>query len=84
LESFDFRKAIEKYPALAIEMLQMQNRRIRALEKSITETGRSLFLRCAGCGKIRLENGQWVPLDTYISDQTESEAAQVFCTDCLE
>jgi CRP-like cAMP-binding protein len=84
LDRFDFRKAVEKYPGLAIELLQMLNRRILALEKKLSEFGDACLPRCSKCGHIRLEDGSWVPLEGYIASHAHSDPAQLFCDRCAE
>ena len=83
LDRFDFRNAIEKYPGLAIELLQMLNRRIRALEKKVSECGGEHFMRCSKCGKIRLEDGSWMPLENYIANHSHSDIAEICCDACI-
>ena len=51
IDQWDLRKAIVKYPVLAIELLQMLNRRMRALEKSYAKTVGTFLPLCANCKK---------------------------------
>ena len=84
LDKFDFRTAIERSPGLAIEMLQMLNRRVRALEKSLAESSGGGFPQCPGCGRIRVNEGEWVDLEAYISTHVDSDFSRVLCTACEE
>lgn len=82
LDKFDLRKAIEKYPGLAIELLQMMNRRMRAMEKILAESNAGLSSRCACCGDIRTRDGQWVPLEQYIAEHSVSDLSKKLCPRC--
>ena len=84
LDRFDFRKAIEKYPGLAVELLQMLNRRILALEKKLSEQSGGALPRCSKCGNIRLEDGSWAPLESYITDHPQTDFSQLYCDRCID
>lgn len=82
LNQWDLRREIEKYPAMASELLQMLSRRVRALEESLVRVLGGLLPICAGCKKIRDENGAWVPIEVYISDHSEAEFSHSICPEC--
>ncbi len=82
LDQWDLHQAIEKYPAIAIELLQMLNRRLLALEKILVEATGGFIPICAGCKKITDAKGSWVTLEKYIMDYTEYELSHVLCPDC--
>lgn len=84
LEQWNLRQEIEKYPAVAIELLQMLCRRIRAIEKSMINTLGALLPICADCKKIREENGSWTPIEEYIRDHSESEFSHGLCPECAK
>lgn len=77
-------KEIEKYPQLAIDLLQMLNRRLVALEKAVIKTIGGFIPICSNCKKIRDENGCWSSIDHYIMDYTEHELSHGICPECSE
>jgi CRP-like cAMP-binding protein len=84
IDQWDLRKEIVKYPVLAIELLQMLNRRLQALEKNFVNTvGRFLPL-CADCKKIKDQNGFWITIEDYLSDHTDTEFSHEVCPECTD
>lgn len=77
-------KEIEKYPQLALDLLQMMNRRFLALEKAVIKTIGGFIPICSNCKKIRDEAGTWSPIDRYIMDYTEHELSHGICPECKE
>ncbi len=77
-------KEIEKYPQLAVDLLQTLNRRFVALEKAVIKTIGGFIPICANCKKIRDENGCWSTIDHYIMDYTEHELSHGICPECKE
>ena len=75
---------IKKYPQLAVDLLQMLNRRLIALEKAVIKTIGGFIPICANCKKIRDENGCWTTIDHYIMDYTEHELSHGICPECKE
>ncbi len=84
LDQLDLRQEIEKYPALAIELLQMLSRRVRAIEKSMVTTLGAFLPICANCKKIRELDGSWTAIEKYIADHSETEFSHSFCPECLK
>ena len=82
IDRWDLRKAIAKYPALAIELLQMLNRRLQALEKNFENTIGSFFPICAHCRKIKDQHGSWLTIEEYIADHTDPEFSHEVCPEC--
>jgi CRP-like cAMP-binding protein len=82
LDQWDFKEEIERYPALAFEMLQMLSRRIRAIEKTLKNTIGTFLPICANCKKIRQSDDSWTPIDKYISDHSETEFSHLICPEC--
>ena len=83
-DQWDLRKEIARYPVLAIELLQMLNRRLRALEKSFVNTIGTFLPICANCKKIKDHNGAWITTEEFISDHTDSEFSHEICPDCSD
>ena len=73
---------MQKKAAIAMELLQMFNRRLLALEKILVEATGGLIPICAGCKKITDDEGSWVTMEKYIMDYTELELSHVICPDC--
>jgi CRP-like cAMP-binding protein len=84
IDQWDLRKEIAKYPVLAIELLQMLNRRLRALEKSFVNTIGTFLPICANCKKIKDHNGAWITIDEFLADHTDSEFSHEICPDCSQ
>ena len=84
LDHWNLRHEIEKYPAMAMELLQMLSRRVRAIEKTMMRALGSLLPICSNCKKIRDENGSWIRLEEYIEEHSEAEFSHSICSDCSE
>ena len=84
LDQWDLRREIVKYPVLAIELLQMLNRRLRALEKSFVETIGTFLPICANCKKIKDHHGTWMTIEEFIADHTDSEFSHEICPECSD
>ena len=84
IDQWDLRREIAKYPGLAIELLQMLNRRLRALEKSFVNTIGTFLPICANCKKIKDQNGTWITIEEFIADHTDSEFSHEICPDCSD
>ena len=82
IDQFDLRNEIIKHPVLAIELLQLLNRRLRALEKSFVSTVGTFLPLCANCSKIKDQNGSWLSIEDYIADHTDTEFSQEVCPEC--
>ena len=84
LDQLDLREEILKEPMLAIELLQMLNRRVQALEKSMMDAVGDSLPICSRCRKIRNEDGSWLPIEEYVEDHSESEAVGGICPACAK
>ena len=84
LDKLNLYKEIEKYPQLAIDLLQMLNRRFVALEKAVLKTLGGFIPICSNCKMIRDENGCWSTIDHYIMDYTEHQLSHGICPECKE
>jgi CRP-like cAMP-binding protein len=83
LNHWNLRQEIERYPALAFELLQMLSRRIRAIEKTIMSVLGTFVSICSCCRKIRTEDDTWIPLEQYIRDRYEAEFTHGICPQCM-
>lgn len=84
LDQWSLRQDIERYPAMAFELMRMLSQRIRAIEKTIVDAIGGLLPICAHCKKIREDDGSWVPIEKYISDHSEAEFSHGLCPDCVK
>ena len=82
LEGSTLLQAIGTYPSIAMELLQTLSRRVRALEKSLMNTLGGVLPICANCKMIRDDEGQWVPIESYIRDRSEAEFSHSICPAC--
>ena len=82
LDQWNLRQEIEKYPAMAFELLQMLSRRIRAIEKSMISTLGAFLPICVNCKKIRKVNGSWVAIEEYIEEHSDTELSHSICPEC--
>jgi CRP/FNR family cyclic AMP-dependent transcriptional regulator len=83
LDQLDLRKEIEKYPAMAIELLRTLSRRLRAMEATVIHTLGSLLPICANCKRIREANGVWTNIEEYISRHSDTEFSHGICPECM-
>jgi CRP-like cAMP-binding protein len=84
LDGLDLRQEIEKYPALAFDLLQMLSRRIRAIEKAVVNALDTILPTCANCKRIREVNGSWTPIEVYIANRSETEFSHGICPECTK
>lgn len=75
-------RILEERVAAKTAELQSQNRRLQeSLEKVKRLSG--MLPICAGCKKIRDDNGYWEDVAVYIRDHSEAEFSHGLCPDCL-
>ena len=84
LDQWNLRKEIEKYPALAIELMRMLYRRFMALEKILVNSTGDFLPICSNCKKIRNSNGAWMSIEHYLMNHTEHEFSHGICPACKE
>ena len=84
LGHWNLNREIERYPQLAVELLQMLNRRILALEKTVVNAIGGFIPICSSCKKIRDEEGSWMTIEHYIMDHTEHEFSHGICPECKD
>jgi signal-transduction protein with cAMP-binding, CBS, and nucleotidyltransferase domain len=82
LDQWNLHEEIEKYPALAIELLRMLYRRFIALEKIMVNSIGGFLPICCNCKKIRDGNGSWQPIEHYLMNHTEHEFSHGICPKC--
>jgi uncharacterized circularly permuted ATP-grasp superfamily protein len=56
------------------------------LEKALSEikTLRGILPICAGCKKIRDDEGYWNIVEDYIRDHSEAEFSHAICPECIQ
>jgi CRP-like cAMP-binding protein len=84
IDRLDLHAEIRKYPEIAIELLQMLSRRIRAIEMTMINTLGSFLPICSNCKKIRKADGSWQSVENYIADHSETEFSHGICPQCME
>lgn len=82
LTQWNLYREIERYPQLAVELLQMMNRRLLALEKTVVKALGGFIPICANCKKIRDELGSWITIERFIMDHTEHVFSHGICPEC--
>ena len=84
LDQWNLHKAIETYPALAIELLRMLYRRFIALEKVMANSSGGFIPICCNCKQIRDSKGAWQSIDRYLINHTEHEFSHGICPHCRD
>jgi CRP-like cAMP-binding protein len=84
LDQWNLREEINRYPDIAIELLQMLSRRIRDIEKTLINTLGAFLPICANCKKIRDKSGLWVQIEKYVSDHSETKFSHGICPECAK
>ncbi|CAB5117795.1 hypothetical protein D3OALGA1CA_3219 [Olavius algarvensis associated proteobacterium Delta 3] len=82
LERWDLQQEIQQYPTIAMELLKMLSRRIRAIEKWSIRMIEAHLPVCIYCGKVCNDGAAWVPLERYIEDHSGTEFSNSICPDC--
>jgi CRP-like cAMP-binding protein len=82
LEQTDLHKALMDNPSMAVELLRMLSRRVRAVEKSLVHTLGGLLPICANCKAVRDEKGSWIKIERYIEDHSEADFTHGICPVC--
>jgi len=84
LDHWNLRQDIEKYPSVAVELLQLLSWRIRAIEENLVNVLGGFLPICANCKKIRNSDDTWVPIDEYITEHSEAEFSHGICPECAK
>jgi CRP-like cAMP-binding protein len=82
LDKLNLDREIEKSPVIAKKLLQMLNRRLLALEKTLVNATGGVIPICASCKKIINEKGSWLTIEQYIMDYTEYKLSHGICPEC--
>ena len=84
LDKLNLDREIERNPIIAKKLLQMLNRRLMALEKTLVNATGGVIPICASCKKINNEKGSWLTIEQYIMDYTEYKLSHGICPDCRD
>jgi CRP-like cAMP-binding protein len=84
LDKLNLDREIERSPLIAKKLLQMLNRRLLALEKTLVNTTGGVIPICASCKKIINEEGAWLTIEQYIMDYTEFILTHGICPECRD
>ena len=82
LDKLNLDQEIERSPAIAKKLLQMLNRRLLALEKTLVNATGGVIPICASCKRIINEKGSWLTIEQYIMDYTEYKLSHGICPEC--
>jgi len=82
LDQWNLKEVIEKYPAVALELLRILYQRFMALEKLMVDTIGGFIPICSNCKKIRDGKGAWLPLERYLMTYTQHEFSHGICPAC--
>jgi PAS domain S-box-containing protein len=77
------RKKADKEREELIEKLENTLAEKDELRKEINIL-RGLLPICAGCRRIRDQNGKWWPLDAYVEEHSEVRMTHTICPDCKD
>ena len=72
---------------IGLEALKLQTERERLIQEREDALNRALSAvlpLCAWCHRIRAENGEWEPLETYITSTTTTLISHGMCPSCYE
>ena len=84
LDKLDLEREIERSPIIAKKLLQMLNRRLLALEKTLVNATGGVIPICATCKKIINDQGAWLTIEQYIMDYTEFVLSHGICPECRD
>jgi CRP-like cAMP-binding protein len=84
LDKLDLDREIERSPLIAKKLLQMLNRRLLALEKTLVNATGGVIPICATCKKIINEEGAWLTIEQYLMDYTEFILSHGICPECRD
>ena len=82
LDKLNLEREIERSPTIAKKLLQMLNRRLLALEKTLVNATGGVIPICASCKRIINEKGSWLTIEQYIMDYTEYKLSHGICPEC--
>lgn len=83
LDKLNLDREIERSPIIAKKLLQMLNRRLLALEKTLVNATGGVIPICATCKRIINDKGAWMTIEQYIMDYTELRLSHGICPECL-
>ena len=83
LDKLNLDREIERSPEIAKKLLQMLNRRLLALEKTLVNATGGVIPICATCKRIINDKGAWLTIEQYIMDYTEFILSHGICPECL-
>lgn len=82
LDQFNLREEIQRYPLLAVELLQTMSRRLRAVEKTMADALGAFLPICPGCQRVKQPDGSWQALEDYVADQGDEALERPVCESC--
>jgi CRP/FNR family cyclic AMP-dependent transcriptional regulator len=82
LDRWNLHQEIKRFPSIAMELLRMLSRRIRANEKCLLNTVGAFLPICVKCSNICENKSNWVSIEAYIEDHSEAELSNTICPEC--
>lgn len=84
IDQLDFQDEIYQNPSIGLSLLKMMSQRVRTLQTSLTNNLGGLLPICLNCKDIRDEDGQWAPIEMYISEHSNADFSHGMCPKCLK
>jgi len=84
LDRLNLSAEIKRYPSIALELLRMLSRRVRANERRLIQAVGAFLPICVKCNRICEESQSWVSLDEYIEDHSETALSNTICPSCSQ
>ncbi len=82
LTDFNLRAAMEKYPNIAIELLQLMAQRLEEKEQRLVRVLGGLVPICSHCKSVRQPDGTWVPVERYVHEHSGADFSHSICPEC--
>ena len=84
LDRLNLNEEIKRYPSIALELLRMLSRRVRANERRLIQAVGAFLPICVKCNRICEDTESWVSLDEYIEDHSEAALSNTICPNCSQ
>jgi len=82
LGHLDIVEVIRRHPDISIELLRTLAGRMETLEEHLVTTLGGFVPICAGCKRIREEDGTWTRIEEYFSARSEVSFSHGMCPAC--
>jgi CRP-like cAMP-binding protein len=82
LGDFSLRQAMERYPYIAVELLNVMSLRMQQMEERLLGVLGGLVPICASCKNIRQDDGSWVSVERYVEEHSDADFTHGLCPEC--